>query len=420
MEVRRAFHILLVSMLTVTTGGCIFSVLEDELGKLSTISHLYSGDASSELLEFHSIVVVALRDRDAEEITSFRMLGGPGEYEIRSAKAPHYFFGFADMNRDLRFQADEPYGWAAGGDIVQRGGDATVDIDVTILPRPSEQHAFPRMLVDEPLENHLNNYARHNIGTVSSLDDPLFSNTQGKKGLWQPFAFVEDGGMGIHFLQPYDASKIPVLFVHGINGAPQNFSAVIEQLDKSRFQPWIVSYPSGLNLSWLSRGMFQFVEALHRQYRFDELHVVAHSMGGLVSRGSLNLCTQVHTCDYLRSYTTISTPWNGVASARSGVKWAPEVVPVWHDLDPESEFVTTLFETPLPNNVSHHLIFGFRQDSILASESSDGVISLASQLRPHAQEQARTLRGYDEGHVSILRSAAVISEINEILLGDAH
>jgi len=132
-------------------------------------------------------------------------------------------------------------------------------------------------------------------------------------------------------------------------------------------------------------------------------------MDGLVTRGSLNLCTQVGTCEYLRSYTTISTPWNGVASARAGIKWAPEVVPVWHDLDPGSEFVTTLFETPLPNNVPHHLIFGFRQDSILASESSDGVISLASQLR--------TLRGYDEGHVSILKSAAVISEINEILLG---
>ena len=404
-------------MLAITAGGCIFSILEDELDKLDDISHLFSGNASSELLEFHSIVVVALRDSAANEITSFRMLGGPGDYEIRVAREPHYFFGFADMNKDLRFQADEPYGWAAGGEVIRPGGNATVDVDVRILPRTSEQRAFPRMLVDEPLENHLNNYVRHNIGTVSSLDDPLFSNTQGKKGLWQPFAFVQDGGMGIHFLQPYDSSKVPVLFVHGINGAPQNFAAVIEELDRSRFQPWIVSYPSGLHLSWLSRGLFQFVEVLHRQYGFDELHVVAHSMGGLVTRGSLNLCTQIVTCDYLRSYTTISTPWNGVASARSGIKWAPEVVPVWHDLDPGSEFVTTLFETPLPDNVPHHLIFGFRQDSILASESSDGVISLTSQLRTHAQEQARTLRGYDEGHVSILKSAAVISEINEILLG---
>jgi hypothetical protein len=400
-------------------GGCIFSDLEEDLDKLDDISHLYSGYASSELLEFHSIVIVALEDPDATSITSFRMLAGPTEYEIRAARKPHYIFGFADRNRDLRFQVDEPYGWAANGEIIYPGEDATVGVDVTILPRASEQRTYPRHLVGEPLENHLNNYVRHNIGTVSSLDDPLFSNLQGRKGLWQPFAFVQDGGTGIHFLQTYDSNKIPVLFVHGINGAPQDFKAIIEDLDKSRFQPWVVSYPSGLHLSWLSRGLFQFVQVLHHQYGFDELHVIAHSMGGLVTRGSLNLCSQNDTCDYLRSYTTISTPWDGVTSARTGVKWAPTVVPVWHDLDPDSEFVTTLFETPLPLGVPHHLIFGFRQESILASESGDGVISLTSQLRAHAQEQARTLRGYDEGHVSILRSEAVIGEINEILLGAA-
>jgi hypothetical protein len=120
-------------------------------------------------------------------------------------------------------------------------------------------------------------------------------------------------------------------------------------------------------------------------------------------------------CSYFRTYTSISTPWNGVASAQSGVKWAPAVVPVWRDLDPTSEYVTTLFDTPLPDHVPYHLLFGFRQNSIFGSESSDGVIALTSQLRHAAQDQAVFVHGYDEDHVSILSNEMVLQQVYAIL-----
>ncbi|MDH3336279.1 MAG: hypothetical protein OEM85_01445 [Gammaproteobacteria bacterium] len=394
-------------------SSCVFQKLESDLRKLDDIAHLFTGEVSTDVLEFHSTLVVALQDRDATEITSFRMISGPGVFEIRSARTPTYFFAFADMNKDLKFQADEPYGWAAQAQALAPKNGATRGIDILITA--DEQLPYPKSLVDVPLENHLNNYVKTHIGTVSSLDDPLFSSRHGKKGLWEPFAFMEDGGTGIHFLEAYDPSRVPVLFVHGINGSPSDFSAIIDNIDRSRLQPWILSYPSGLRLSWLARGMFQFVEALHRQYGFGELHIIAHSMGGLVSRGSLNLCVQNDRCDYLRSFITLSTPWDGVASAQSGLKWAPAVVPVWNDLSPDSDFVSTLFDSTLPDGLPHYLLFGFHQDNFLSSGSSDGVIRLSSQLRDAAQEQAWKIRGYDEGHVSILRSDAVISNVNSIL-----
>ena len=110
-------------------------------------------------------------------------------------------------------------------------------------------------------------------------------------------------------------------------------------------------------------------------------------------------------------------PWDGVASARSGVKWAPTVVPVWRDIDPSSDYVTTLFDTPLPTQVPYHLLFGFRQDSIFGSESSDGVIKLSSQLRHAAQDQAVIVHGYDEDHVSILSNELVMKQVYDILDG---
>ena len=408
----RAIRCCIVALM-LTATGCVFSKLDDDLIKLDDLSHLFTGTVSTEVLQFHATVVVAMEDRDAERIISFRMMSGPGVFEIRSARSPTWFLAFADLNKDLRFQPNEPYGWASRARALDPTGNATYNVDIVI--DAADQPPFPEQLIGVPLENHLNNYIRSHMGTVSRLDDPLFSDLQGKKGLWQPFAFMEDGGTGLHFLQPYDPGKTPVLFVHGINGSPQDFEDLIGQLDQSRFQPWIVSYPSGLRLSWLARGVFQFLEVLHRQYAFDGLHVVAHSMGGLVSRGSVNLCAKNGTCDYLRSLTTISTPWNGVASAQSGVKWAPTVVPVWNDLGPDSEYISTLFDTPLPDDVPHHLVFGFKQDNFLSSQSSDGVINLSSQLRDAAQDQARTIRGFDEGHVSILHSDAVVRNVNELL-----
>lgn len=394
-------------------AGCAFSRLDEDLDRLESETHLFAGNVRSEVLEFHSTVIVSLHDPSAGNIVSFRMLEGEGSFEIRQTRAPAWFFAFADLNKDLRFQPSEPFGWAADGNPVMPSGKGTRGVDI-VLSR-QEQADYPEHLVDEPLENHLNNYARVHIGSVSSLDDPLFSSQQGRKGLWQPFAFWEDGGTGLHFLQPFDPERTPVLFVHGINGSPQDFARMMSGIDTTRYQAWFVSYPSGLRLSWLARGVFQFMDALHRRYGFEEMHVVAHSMGGLVSRGALNLCVQNNTCGYVRSFTSISTPWDGVESAESGVKWAPTAIPVWNDLYPDSEYVSTLFDTPLPNDVPHFLLFGFRQDSFLSTGSSDGIIQLHSQLRDVAQDQATTLRGFDKGHVNILRDEAVIGHVYTLI-----
>jgi hypothetical protein len=91
------------------------------------------------------------------------------------------------------------------------------------------------------------------------------------------------------------------------------------------------------------------METLARRYDVNDLHLIAHRMGGLVSRATVNICAQKNTCEYPQSYTTLSTPWNGVVSAKSFVEWAPTVVPVWRDMDPDSEFVTTLFDAEVDN-----------------------------------------------------------------------
>ena len=58
-----------------------------------------------------------------------------------------------------------------------------------------------------------------------------------------------------------------------------------------------------------------------------------------------------------------------------------------------------------------NLLFGFRKEGFVAAGSSDGVIQLSSQLRSEAQEEAAWMRGFDEGHVSILRDDTAIGNV---------
>jgi pimeloyl-ACP methyl ester carboxylesterase len=141
--------------------------------------------------------------------------------------------------------------------------------------------------------------------------------------------------------------------------------------------------------------------------------VVAHSMGGLVAREFINI-QHSHKTPLVDSFISISTPWNGHATAASGVKYAPVVIPVWRDMVPGSPFLKKLVADPL-QNIPHYLLFGFKGSSKVAGQTSDGVVTIRSQLRPVTQEQAQLVRGFDEDHVSILENTDVSALINRIL-----
>src|SRR5207244_1834877 len=104
------------------------------------------------------------------------------------------------------------------------------------------------------------------VGEVVALSDPRFDQKVAEDGLWRPFDFLFKGRPGIYFLEPYDARKLPVLFVHGINGTPTNFGPLIEHLDRERFQPWVYYYPSGAALPNVADHLAQTMRKLQRQY----------------------------------------------------------------------------------------------------------------------------------------------------------
>lgn len=256
-------------------------------------------------------------------------------------------------------------------------------------------------------------------GEVTTLSDSRFAAGNVRAGMWAPYHFILNVGPGVYFLEKYDPSRIPVLFVHGIDGSPDNFRYLIERLNRQRFQAWVYYYPSGARLGLIADHLTHTVSQIELLYRMPTLIVVAHSMGGLVTRGFL-LQRQADRL-HIPLFISLSTPWGGSSAAQIGLQLSPAVVRSWHDIAPASDFLQSLFYTQsarrrsLPAMTQHQLLFSFRKGSNSFGKSSDRVVTVASELRAEAQDEAAGVYGFDETHTGMLEDPQVAARVNKLL-----
>lgn len=374
------------------------------------------------------ILVVLLRHGDEKSappaswrVVDHYLLEHPGNWGFFVGDGRYAVAAFQDDSGDLRYQPAEPYD-AAGLDepMTCKGGGQLARVSLAIpekSPRP-----FPYALdvvaadargAEEQARSTLGQLTA--LGEVVPLSDARFSKTHVDDGVWRRFDFMYTARGGVYFLQPYDPRKVPVLFVHGMFGSPTNFSELIDALDKTKYQPWVYYYPSGAPLGSIADHLAQTMVKIEARYDPPRYAVVAHSMGGLVSRAFILQHARTSTAGLIPLLVTISSPWGGDTAAQMGVSLAPAVVPVWRDMSPKSEFLASLFARALPPETRHHLLFTFRRNSALIGESSDRTVTVASQLRPQAQREAVRLYGFDEGHDGVLTDPQVAATLNEIL-----
>lgn len=95
---------------------------------------------------------------------------------------------------------------------------------------------------------------------------------------------------GLYMLQPYQADRIPLIFVHGLISTPLMWRNVINEIEadptlRGRYQCWVFSYPTGNPPAY---SAMRFREELDRVYQLypnaRDCVLVGHSMGGIVSR----------------------------------------------------------------------------------------------------------------------------------------
>jgi pimeloyl-ACP methyl ester carboxylesterase len=372
------------------------------------------------------IVGLATRDGSGFALVDYFVAEKPGPWLFAVEPGTYWIGAFEDADRDTRYD-DEPALRPDPDRPVHLAPGQQVRDVVLRIPREGRLPRGPFSLADvrakrSPAEQkHVSAFALSVAGDVATLDDSRFDPEVAAKGMWQFYDFLLDGRPGIYFLEPYDPKKIPVLFVHGIGGTPREFHALVAALDRTRFQPWVFYYGSGARLEYVATLLTQLFVRLRTTFGFERAAVVAHSMGGLVTREFILHDFETNATESIRTYVTISSPLGGMASAGTGVERSPVVVRSWYGLAPRGAYLNGLFyedaartkRRRLPAHVAYHLLFGFHGGG--PDGSGDGVVAVASQLRLEAQEEARSERGFDEDHTSILRSPAVAARLNEIL-----
>jgi pimeloyl-ACP methyl ester carboxylesterase len=278
--------------------------------------------------------------------------------------------------------------------IALKEGDVKKKVDVTItneLPSLLHHPQDVKVVESTPMVDD---------GKVFALSDKRFDPETGPLGAWEPVTFQEKIGMGLFLLEPYAPEKIPVVFVHGMSGYPREFESLIKCLDKDRYQAWVAQYASGWALEPIARGLSNRLNALQRKLGPEKMFLVAHSMGGLVSRRMLREHAETNPKPFITKFVTIVSPLGGMPSADMGVKMAPAVVPSWRDIGPRSEYVKHLYDKALASEIEYSLFFAFNKD-----DADDTVVALNSQLRKEARHEAAYLAAFQNTHTGVLKDA---------------
>lgn len=385
---------LLALVAVVICGGCVLNGGQQRSTALCRIE----GDARSARAAPIVIVLMAGDESHGWRLADHYVLQAPGDWRFAVRAGTYRIAAFADVSRDLVYQPGEPLVASDAADPIRC---ASGDLNLVPIDIPASTPDVIEGIVDMPAQQTAQR------PDIVPLDDPRFAAAAVSVGTHS----------GIYFLEPYDPHKIPVLFVHGINGTPRQFTELIEGLDRDRFQPWVYSYASGDHLATIADHLTQAVQKIELQLDIDALIVVAHSMGGLVARDFILRSRQLDPALRIPLFVSVSTPWAGHAAAEIGLRYAPTVMNVWHDIVPGSEYLRGLFAKPLPSGTPHYLLFTYNRRHSSFGASNDHKVTVASQLYPAAQQQATRVIGFDTTHVGVLRDRAVSVLLND-LLGD--
>jgi len=403
-----------VFLIVILVSACAFKELREDIEIMQTVIGI-GGDISNRSPHQRPLIVLIYSENESRiMIRNFTLIDKQEEfYAFNVPDGNYYILAFEDMNNNLAYDSGEYYGFFGQPDRIQVTGDEPIG-NLNIVVNKSED--FPKGFPgDLSKTERLTDIKEIAMGKVVTLESSIFSDENAKAGFWQPITTLHNIGAGVYFLEDYDASRIPVLFVHGASGSPKHFKFLAENIDREKFQPWFYHYPSGFPLDKISQFLNLMITNLHERYQFNQLYITAHSMGGLVSRSFINKNMNEDGNTYIKLFVSISSPFGGLETAQMGVKSAPEAIPSWYDVVPDSPFITDLFSWKLKDSVDYYLFFGHKGDNSMFMDNNDGTVTLRSQLDMRAQEDAIARWGFDEGHVSILSSQDVLRHYNEIL-----
>lgn len=292
---------------------------------------------------------------------------------------------------------------------------------------------------------------------------------------------------GLYMLQPYQPDRIPVLMVHGLLSSPMTWMEALNDLRsmpeiRDRYQFWFYLYPTGESF-WESAAdlreelaaMRRILDPQHQTGELDQMVVIGHSMGGLISRlltleGGDQYWNAVAQVDFdaarirpeareqfarayyfervpeIRRVITIASPHRGsgdetpvfrdmlrglVALPERGRAAADQLmaddakvfrhrrsVPITSldSLAPTSEILQVMATEPGPSGVLYHNVVGITDEAGISTEEAraegDGLVSYESAHREDVESEIIVQATHTTAH----RHPLTILELRRILL----
>src|SRR5262249_28801942 len=103
---------------------------------------------------------------------------------------------------------------------------------------------------------------------------------------------------GLYFLEPYDPTRIPVVFVHGLMSSPYTWVKTINGLQqdpelRKHYQPWVFGYATGNPILYSALRLREELAKVDKIYPNHLPYVVVgHSMGGMLTHAQVTTVTR--------------------------------------------------------------------------------------------------------------------------------
>lgn len=200
--------------------------------------------------------------------------------------------------------------------------------------------------------------------------------------------------------QGVDRGATPILLVHGIVDNHSIFTMMDRSLRRRGF-----SDLSSFDYSLLTKDVRQTagdlaaaIERLCTVSGYDRIHVIGHSLGGLISRYYVQRLGGDARVDTL---VTLGTPHGGTVWARAG-----RVVPLINQLRPESDVIAELAE-PAPGCRTRFVAFYSDLDHLIVPSRNARI--------EHPDLDAENVSVRRIGHLSMPHNSRIASEIASTL-----
>jgi len=419
---RMKYSLVLVLAILLALSGCSYIGIEKRDN--ADLKDVRTGTGEDARSEYNSAVVMGtLRNTDAArypaavvayamsssggEVADFAILDGTGSFMLYLPAGRYRLYAARDFNGDGSFSASEicgVYGDTpdAPKEIVLHEGVVAKDVGISMSRAQAGTIKPPGMFY---LSDNVGMVRqRGENGEIVKIYDERFSPDNAATGWWSPSGFMKAFGARIYMLEPYDPGKIPVLFIHGARGTPQDWVYFLIRMDRKRYQPWFYYYPSGMRLTLATSLLYEDLTELHGKYGFRKMGIAAHSVGGLIARSLLTRYDLDEQDSYVKLYATFATPWTGFPMADVATAIPQKKIPCWFDVGSHSPFISRTLNTRLPHQVKHYLFYG-RNDRVAGDGARD----------ERVRADAAGTFAFDCTHESILSDRAVFRKFSEIM-----